>query len=73
MKQKQENGGAQNNRFIFHSASGAGTGRNSRVGMDNVVLPADRRCHDRDHHHYYRHDPLNQRHKEVKDGIQSEV
>lgn len=32
-----------------------------------------RGCHDRNHHHHYQHDPLNQRHKEVKDGLQSEV
>ena len=31
-----------------------------------------RGCHDRNHN-YHQHAPLNQRHKEVKDGLQSEV
>ncbi|WP_330687593.1 ATP-dependent RecD-like DNA helicase [uncultured Acetatifactor sp.] len=55
-------------RFLFHGAIGAETGRESRMGMEHAVLPADWSCHGRNYHYYYQQDLLNQRHKEVKMG-----
>ena len=70
MKQKKENGGVQNSRFIFTGVGGAETGRDAGWGWI-MFCPTDRDCHGRKHH--YQRNPLNQRHTEVKNGLQSEV
>ena len=45
-------------RFLFHGAIGAETGRESRMGMEHAVLPADWSCHGRNYHYYYQQDLL---------------